>query len=392
MRQTRFLISELAELSIRGWRYVAYLATAMAAVVLTASLAVAPLPVKISMFHGGLRAAGYDIARVEDAIVQFGDLEIVRHEGYLDPEIVRAEMAGLAIGLRDGKFAVLMNEATPGPTAAPLIAGPLASMLSRFPRPTADDQSLLLSDAVEEMVVDTASGTATTPERLGLMPRSNRLVFVPRVIALFSIFAAFLVAFESYARQLGARHLQIQLAGSRGGFDAFIRAKLLVATAAGTCTFALLLILINALYGVPPRGDLVGVLVVYVLACFASGALGLAAATIIGPSRQLFATLAAYFFGLIAFSGFIVPLAGAEPWVQGGSYFLPLRFPLAVTDAWIAYGHGPGFPENVRSLALWATTGETPQHGALELLYFVALLIGSGLLLMLATRWTRSRF
>ena len=387
MTFVEILEQELNEIVVRRWRYVSYLVGAVVAVLIAGALMSQQQPVRALLFTDGLDDE--QVAAIQTQVHAIGGITLEIEPGAYTSERLHFEGAGFAIARRLQALAVIVNGQANYTSAAYPLALSTTAMLTclereweariRFydvrPEEACAVGATSKGHIGDELDTLNQDGEVVRISSSGFLAPAEKTLFVPRVIALLTVFIPFMIAFETFVQRATSGALLVQLAANGGRFGALVATRFVVATLFGLTVLLVLLLVANAFYGIAPKRGLVQLLLVYSWGCGISSALGLTVAMFFGTARQVLAVLAAYFFALITFSGFVWPLGSAAAFVQTGSYFLPLRVALSATEQWMA----GGLPPDARAVA----------RGDFELLAFGAL--GLGALLILWAVFVRSR-
>ena len=183
------------------------------------------------------------------------------------------------------------------------------------------------------------SGPGVDLLHLSVMPGGDTQIFIPRFLAMITVFLASILATRSILRELESRTLPMLLTLPHSNWPLVLAAKLLLVLALTVSVIAFLMLTLQPMFGFYLRPGFVGFLAVHLVAACASGCIGLSLALLGRSTQAAYLSVSIYLITNLVLTGFITSL-DALP-ATGGT-MLRMLFPLTylrpITEGWVFFG------------------------------------------------------
>lgn len=200
-------------------------------------------------------------------------------------------------------------------------------------------------------------GARVDLRHLSLMSGLDSQIFIPRFLALITVFVATVLATRSMLRELESRTLPLLMTLPRSSWGMVVLAKLVFVAILTTTVMAFLLLTLQPVFGFFLRPGIIGIFGALLLAALASACIGLSLALLGRSTVQAYLSVSVYLIANLVLTGFVLSLNDLH---GSGETILRALFPLTylrpVLEGWLFFGE----PANWRTadlLALGAHAG-----------------------------------
>lgn len=365
------LTYELQEILSLRLRYVIYVLSAVALVLLSGWLVEGPAPVNVIVFTDGMAAE--ESQQLARTVALVPSATVVLYDGSLDAETLRRNDAVLGIGMVLGRITALENSASSQD-------GYLGAFLRSLPHL----DTSATSNSSPFNAVATLATILAVPESANVLVDAGRRPFLPAMIALLALFAPFLIALETYARQRASGLLLMSIAADRGHISSATIGRLVTSVLGGMVVLLVMLAVAREIYGVGRDVSWPQVALWYLPAALFSASVGSVVGLSTGGQRVL-GSSAGYLFALVIFGGLFAPLAAAAPIVQWISLAVPTRYFMPVLRRWMFEGQVP-------TLAILPDLTSLQLAAVSEMRIYIGIALASVLVLIVAAVVARRRY
>ncbi|MDU9004362.1 ABC transporter permease [Sedimentitalea todarodis] len=182
-------------------------------------------------------------------------------------------------------------------------------------------------------------GPALDLRHLSVMPGDDTQIFIPRFLAMITVFLASILTTRTMLRELESRTLPMLLTLPCSSWPLVLGAKLLFVLALTISVIAFLMLILQPMFGFYLRPGLVGFLTMHLVAAFGSCCIGLSLALLGRSTQAAYLSVSVYLIANLVLTGFISSLDDLP--TTGGTLlrvFFPLTYLRPVTEGWVFFG------------------------------------------------------